>query len=140
MRQLTVTYGSPTTTVALAAPLPRWSFRTRRIGGSARADSGLAASYVRRTDYLLEMTVVVLESERSAVDAWLAYVRNDVAFGISVTSGSSARSVFLDSPQIGEQDVVFRPHEFLDAYTLELTFRSADGNRFGYSFLDVIAP
>lgn len=139
MRQLTVTYGSPATELALSAPLPRWTLRTRRIGGSAIADSGVPASYVRRTDHIIEMTAVVLESELASVETWLAYVRNDTAFGISVTEGSGTRSVFLESPVVGESDVVFQPHEFVGAYTVDLAFRSADGQRFSYSFMDVVA-
>lgn len=140
MRQLQIIYGPSNTTITFQVPASRWTHRTRTIGGTAVADSGLPATFVRRRDRLCLIRQPILEAEREAVEAWLDYVRNDTPFVLrfSANDAATAHTVYLDAPRIGAEDVELTPHDYLGAYWLEFTVRTVDGSRFRTPFLDAV--
>lgn len=138
MRVARIIHAASGTDLTLSIPLPRWMLRTRRVGGSAVADSGLAVTYVRRRDRLCDVTLRVLESERSAVEAWLDAVENHGAseFRFDASDPATAHTVYVDAPRVGDADIEWEPDDFLGAWRVTLTLRTTDGARFTTPYLD----
>lgn len=115
--------GSEVTLITSISVRP-WLPTNRTIGGQRISAAGVPASYVVRTDHLLEITLRFYESEWSAIE-------NLVAFGQSAQSflwypeadSGTGVEVYLDSPQFGESVVPSRDAEFPRVMELPITIR-----------------
>lgn len=126
-------------TLNLAIPAMPWSYATLPVGGTAKADSGAAASFVRRTEHLIDVTLRFYDAERVAVETWLDAVRNDVAFTFRfhATDAGTAVTVFVDAPMMGERRQLERDPEYPGAWRLALTLRTSAGARHHVPFYAV---
>lgn len=101
-----------------------WTPMNRTIGGQRIAASGVPASYVVRTDHLLDVTLRFYESEWSAVENLIAFGQSAQSFlwYPEATSGASVE-VYLDAPAYGDTVTPTRDAEFPRVMEVTLTLR-----------------
>lgn len=122
------TYNSGAT-LALTLPANAWTPAVRSVGGTDVATSGLRESFTLRRDRLLNVQLRFTEAEWTAVQTWLEWAQDHPATAFDFRpdgAGTTAHSVYLDAPQIGE-DTTPEPDAYPGALVLPVVLRRASG-------------
>lgn len=113
--------------LTLALGPREWTPAYATVGGRAVAGSGVAASYVVRTDRLLDLPVRIEESEWPAFRTFLRLAQEHqlLTWYPDATELGTSFSVYLHAPALGAEWIPTRRPEYMRVLEGTLTLRDA---------------
>lgn len=106
------------------------------VGGARWSAGGAGASYFVRRDRDLRLTIRVEETELDDVEDMIEWAQSlqEFTWYPDADDEDVSYGVFLAGPQHGEEWSPQRDPEFPSVWLVDLTLRSADGERFDASY------